>query len=79
MIDFTLVSAIENIEIIAVNRGIRDLERLNREFGRGRWRKLKGTAHVKVESGRIRFAEVHWYEAHGIGKRDMKIKKYIYE
>ena len=79
MIDFTLVSAIENIEIIAVNHGIRDLERLNREFGRGPWRKLKGTAHVKVGNGRIRFAEVHWYEAHGIGRRDMKIKNYIYE
>jgi hypothetical protein len=74
MIDFTLVSAIENIEVIAVNRGIRDLARLNRLFGRGRWRKLKGTAYVKLPSGRIRFAEVHWYEAHGIGRRNMKIK-----
>ncbi|MDQ3130393.1 MAG: hypothetical protein M3Q99_06485 [Acidobacteriota bacterium] len=77
--DFTLVSAIENIEVIAVNRGIRDLARLNREFGRGRWRKLKETAHVELENGRVRFAEIHWYEAHGIGRRDMKIKRYIYE
>ncbi len=74
MIDFTLVSAIENIEVIAVNRGIRELSRLNRAYGRGRWRKLKGTAHVKLPSGRVRFAEVHWYEAHGIGRRSMKIK-----
>ena len=74
MIDFTLVSAIENIEVIAVNRGIRDLSRLNRLFGRGRWRKLKGTAYIKLPSGRIRLAEVHWYEAHGIGRRNMKIK-----
>lgn len=79
MIDFKLVSAIENIEIIAVNRGIRDLERLVREFGRGRWRKLKGTAHVELPNGRVRLAEVHWYEAHGIGRRDLKIKRYIYE
>ncbi len=79
MIDFTLESAIENIEVIAVNRAIRDLARLNREFGHGRWRKLKGTAYVKLENGRVRHAEIHWYEAHGIGKRDMKIKKYIYE
>ena len=74
MIDFTLVSAIENIEVIAVTRGIRDLARLNRAFGRGRWRKLKGTAYIKLPSGRIRLAEVHWYEAHGIGRRNMKIK-----
>jgi len=74
MIDFTLVSAIENIEIIAANRAIRDLARLNRAFGRGRWRKLKGTAYVKLPSGRIRFAEIHWYESHGIGRRNMKIK-----
>ena len=79
MIDFTLVSEIENVEVIAVNRAIRDLPRLNREFGRGRWRKLKGTVYVKLENGRVRFAEVHWYEAHGIGRRDMKIKSYIYE
>ena len=78
MIDFTLVGEVENVEVIAVNRSIRDLARLNREFGRGRWRKLKDTAHVKFENGRIRFAEVHWYEAHGIGRRDIKIKRYIY-
>lgn len=74
MIDFTLVGEIENVEVIAVNRGIRDLARLNRQFGHGRWRKLKGTAFVKTPNGRVRFAEVHWYEAHGIGRRDMKIK-----
>ncbi len=79
MIDFTLESAIENVEVIAVNRAIRDLARLNREFGRGRWRKLKETAYVKLKNGRVRHAEIHWYESHGIGRRDMKIKKYIYE
>lgn len=74
MIDFTLVSVIVNIEIIAINRAIRDLARLTRSFGQGRWRKLKGSAYVKLPSGRIRRAELHWYEAHGIGRRDMKIK-----
>ena len=74
MIDFTLVSEITNIELIAVNKSIRDLLRLNRTYGKGRWRKLKGVADVELPSGRIRLAEVHWYEAHGIGKREMKIK-----
>ena len=74
MIDFTLVSEITEIEIIAVNKSIRDLARLNRMHGSGRWRKLKGVANVELPSGRIRLAEVHWYEAHGIGKKEMKIK-----
>ena len=74
MIDFTLVSEITDIEIIAVNKSIRDLARLNRMHGSGRWRKLKGVANVELPSGRIRLAEVHRYEAHGIGKKEMKIK-----
>jgi hypothetical protein len=74
MIDFNLVSEITEIEIIAINNSIRDLARLNRTHGKGRWRKLKGVADVELLSGRIRLAEVHWYEAHGIGKREMKIK-----
>ena len=74
MIDFKLVSEITDIEIIAVNKSIRDLARLNRIHGKGRWRKLKGVANVELPSGRIRLAEVHWYEAHGIGKKEMKIK-----
>ena len=74
MIDFKLVSEITDIEIIAVNKSIRDLARLNRTHGKGRWRKLKGIANVELPSGRIRLAEVHWYEARGIGKKEMKIK-----
>ncbi|MCD9187550.1 MAG: hypothetical protein LUM44_14115 [Pyrinomonadaceae bacterium] len=74
MIDFKLVSQITNIEIIAVGNSIRDLARLNRTHGKGRWRKLKGIANVELPSGKIRLAEVHWYEAHGIGKKEMKIK-----
>jgi hypothetical protein len=59
MIDFTLVSEIADIENIAVNKSIRDLARLNRIHGKGRWRKLKGAANVELPSGRIRLAEVH--------------------
>lgn len=74
MIDFKLVGEITNTEIIARGKSIRDLTRLNRTHGKGRWRKLKGIANVELPSGRIRLAEVHWYEAHGIGKKEMKIK-----
>jgi hypothetical protein len=74
MLDFKLVSAITNIETIAIGNSIRDLARLNRTHGKGRWRKLKGIANVELPSGRIRLAEIHWYEAHGIGKKEMKIK-----
>ncbi|MDQ3132372.1 MAG: hypothetical protein M3Q99_16615 [Acidobacteriota bacterium] len=72
--DFKLVSQITDIEIIAIGKSIRDLARLNRMHGKGRWRKLKGVATVELPSGRIRLAEVHWYEAHGIGKKEVKIK-----
>lgn len=74
MLDFKLVSQITDIEIIAIGNSIRDLARLNRTHGKGRWRKLKGIANVELPSGRVRLAEVHWYEAHGIGKKEMKIK-----
>lgn len=72
-----LVGEIRDVETIAVGRRIRELERLTENFGRGRWRKLKGTAMVRVPTGRIRLAEVHWYEAQGIGKRDLKIKRFL--
>ncbi len=74
MIDFRLVSEITNTEIIARGKSIRDMPRLNRTYGKGRWRKLKGIATVELPSGRIRLAEVHWYEAHSIGKKELKIK-----
>ena len=74
---FEIVGPIENVEIIAVGGNIRDIMRIRRQFGSGRWRKLKGTAIVKLENGHSRRAEVHWYEAHGIGKRKMKIKRFL--
>ena len=74
---FELVSDITDIEIIATSTSIRDLPRLRRLYGKGRWRKLKGIAEIKLPNGRIRLAELHWYEAHGIGKREMKRKRYL--
>ena len=74
---FEIVGKIEDVEIIAVEGRIRDIMRPRKQYGSGRWRKLKGIAAVKLENGSIRTAEVHWYEAHGIGKRKMKIKRLL--
>jgi len=74
---FEVIGEIEGIQTIAVAKSIRDLARLRRQFGAGRWGKLKGTATVRLFDGRIKKAEIHWYEAHGIGKRKMKIKRYL--
>ncbi|MBA3714387.1 MAG: hypothetical protein H0W76_18320 [Pyrinomonadaceae bacterium] len=75
--NFLIIGRIENIEVIAVRHSIHVLEFLQSTYGRGRWRKLKGVASVQLENGRIRLAEVHWFEAHGIGKRQIKIKHYL--
>lgn len=72
--DFKIISTITDIEVIATGRGIRCLPWLRRTFGKGHWRKLKGVAQVQLLDGSIRLAEIHWYEAHGIGKRGFKIK-----
>ena len=74
---FDIVGDITDIETIAIGSRIRDIARLRKQFGPGRWRKLKGVAKVRVASGNIRTAELHWYEAHGIGKRKMKIKRFL--
>ncbi len=75
--DFELAGAITNIQTIAVNLSIRDRRRLWRWYGKGRWRKLKGEAMVRLPSGNLRYAEIHWYEAHGIGKREFKVTKFL--
>jgi hypothetical protein len=72
--DFEIVSEITDIETIAIGSGLRDRARLHKQYGKGRWRKLKGVARVRLPNGRIRLAEVHWYEAHGIGKIEFKLK-----
>ena len=72
--EFEVIGEIRHRELIAAGHGIYILARLIREFGKGNWRKMKGIATVRLEDGTITEAEVHWFEAHGIGKRRMKIK-----
>ena len=74
---FEIIGTIENIETIAVGGRIREIMRLRRQYGSGRWRKLKGIARVRLINGNVRKAEIHWYEAHGIGKKKMKIKRFL--
>ena len=76
---FEIVGQIRDIEVIASGPGVRALRYLRRAYGRGRWRKLKGVATVRLLNGDLRKVELHWYEAHGIGKRDIKIKHYLDE
>ncbi len=66
-----------DIETIATGRAIRELPRLQRAYGKGRWRKLKGVARVALPDGTAALVELHWYEAHGIGRREPKIKRIL--
>ena len=75
--NFEIVGEITVVETIAAGAGIRDIKRLRKNYGKGRWRKLKGVARVRLENGRIRLAELHWYKAHGIGKKEIKRKCYL--
>ena len=74
---FEIVGEVSNVETIAVGRQIHQLARLRKLFGAGRWRKMKGEALIRLASGTLRHAELHWYEAHGVGKRNMKFKRYL--
>jgi hypothetical protein len=74
---FEIIGNISNIETIAVGSSIYDIVRLRRTYGAGRWRKLKGIATIRLANGSIRVAELHWYEAHGIGRKEMKRKRYV--
>ena len=74
---FQILSEITDVETIATGSGIRELARLRRRYGRGRWRKRKGTAQVELAGGVVRLAELHWYEAAGVGQREFKIKRYL--
>lgn len=74
---FEIVGDITHAETFAISTSIREIARLRKRYGRGRWRKRKGIARVRLEDGSIRRAEVHWYEAHGIGRRDFKIKHFV--
>jgi len=74
---FEIVGKISNVRAIATGRQIRQLARLKNLYGAGRWRKMKGEALIRLISGQLRHAELHWYEAHGVGKRNMKFKRYL--
>ncbi len=73
--EFKILSEIRDIETIASGRGVYIRRQLDRAYGRGRWRKMKGVATVELADGTICEAEIHWYEAHGMGRKDFKIKR----
>lgn len=72
--NFKILGRLSDIETFAIGSAIREIERLKRIYGLGRWRKRKGVARVQFDDGTIRRAEIHWYEATGIGRREYKIK-----
>ena len=75
--DFEILDSIRWIENIATARGIRELKRLNRIYGKANWRKRKGIAKIRLSDGTIKIAELHWYEGYGKGRKEIKIKKYL--
>jgi hypothetical protein len=75
--DFEILGDLSAVETIAAGPGIRDIARLRRLYGRGRWRKMKGVARIRLPDGTVRLTELHWYEAHGIGKKELKPKRYL--
>jgi hypothetical protein len=75
--DFEVVGEIMEVETFAVGNAIRELPRLRRIYGSGRWRKRKGVALVRLADGTVYKAEVHWYEAQGIGQKELKIKQFL--
>lgn len=74
---FRIVSEITSIATIASGRKIRELRRLTKVYGKARWRKRKGTARIELNDGTIVRAELHWYEAHGVGRKEFKVKQFL--
>jgi hypothetical protein len=74
---FEILGEISGIETFATGSGIRELTRLRRVYGRGRWRKRKGFAQIRLSDGAVHLAEIHWYEAAGIGRKEFKIKNLL--
>lgn len=74
---FEFVGDLTEVETIATGSGIREIARLRKRYGRGRWRKRKGIADIRLSDGEVVRAEIHWYEATGIGRREFKIKRFI--
>jgi hypothetical protein len=75
--DFEILGEILHVEVIAIGSSIRELARIEETYGTGRWRKLKGFARVRFSDGITSRAEVHWYEAHGVGRKELKIKRLL--
>ena len=75
--DFELIGDTYDVTIIAVNLSIREKTDLKARYGGRRWRKLKGKSLVRLPNGSMHHAEIHWYEAHGVGKRKFKIKQFL--
>lgn len=75
--NFEVIGEISDIQTIAIGSSIRDIKRLRKQYGGRRWRKMKGFGLIRLINGRIRQAELHWYEAHGFGKLEMKRKRYL--
>ena len=71
---FLILGDIAEVETFATSSGIKEIARLRKLYGPGRWRKRKGVARIKLQDGSIQTAELHWYEASGIGRREFKIK-----
>lgn len=74
---FKLLTEISQVETIASGSAIHEIKRLRRVHGRGRWRKRKGMARVELMDGTSQLAELHWYEASGVGRRELKIKRFL--
>jgi hypothetical protein len=74
---FDILGEITNIETVVVGKRIRDLPRLEKQYGKGRWRKMKGEGMIRLQNSRVVRAEIHWYEAHGIGRKEFKRKRYL--
>ena len=74
---FEVIDEIEDIETVAVGKSIREVGRLTKIYGEGRWRKLKSVARIRLRDGTVCTAELHWYEAHGIGRKEFKIKSIL--
>lgn len=75
--EIEILGEIDDVEVMAIGGAIRELRRLGKIYGQGRWRKLKGTAIVRLPDGILARAEVHWYEAHGLGRKEIRIKRLL--
>ncbi len=74
---FEICGDLGDVETFAIGKSIRELPRLQKIYGKGRWRKRKGFADVRLPNGTIRKVELHWYEASGVGKKELKIKRFL--